>query len=450
MTGRRCSVRFFALAVIFATATSCAPGLDEEALLDPESCAGCHPVHYDQWRGSMHAYTGVDPIFDAMNKVFQEDDGGENPEYCVSCHSPMALKEGATTDGTDLDELPDHLKGITCATCHLIDSVPRDHNAGQVIADDGIMRGGIMDPVRTPAHKSMYSLQHDRYDPSSNQLCGACHCVFTPDEVHVERTFREFRDTVFATHDLTRLTCSRCHMHGYQGRAAADPDLPVRQLHDHSWPGVDVALLDDFPGRDVQMEKIQEELDRSLQASLCVDPDPAGVAIGVTLENVGAGHSFPSGSVTDRRVWVELRAWRDGEEILSLGVVDDTTPITDAMDGWPWIIRGQPRDADGEPVPWMWEAVTMDSNLLLGAESLDPTDPAYWHAQERWWPIYTGIPDRVTMRVRMRATALETFAELAARTDFDASLALNQPTFTLNNTVLEWTGGLEALGTCVN
>ncbi|MCP4872034.1 MAG: hypothetical protein GY898_25295 [Proteobacteria bacterium] len=434
------------LFLVVASLVACAPGeLDADALLDPDSCAACHPVHFEQWSGSMHAYTGVDPLFTAMNQVFLEDTGDRDPDYCVSCHSPMAVRAGES----DLATAPDHLKGVTCVACHLVDEVPEDHNAGQSLADDGVIRGGIADPVETGAHDSKYSLLHDRNDPSSSSLCGACHCVFTPDDIHVERTFFEWRETVFASHDLTRLTCSRCHMRGTNGPVAVGEDMPIRRRHDHSWPGVDVALTN-FPGRDEQLSLIQGELDDSLYAQLCVEPGPAGVEVAVRLENVGGGHSFPSGSTVDRRVWVEIRAFAGKEEIFSSGVVEDGQPVTANGDPTTWLIRDQHEDANGDPVDWMWQAETVRSNLLEAPVTLDPTSPAYLHYQERRLPIYTGIPDRVTMRVRMRATALEVFDALAEQTDLDPNLAQEQPTFDLGSTVLEWTGGLESLGTCVD
>src|SRR3954471_14712717 len=50
--------------------------LDREALLDPEACKTCHPVAYQEWSGSMHAYAGDDPVFRAMNQRAQRETGG--------------------------------------------------------------------------------------------------------------------------------------------------------------------------------------------------------------------------------------------------------------------------------------------------------------------------------------------------------------------------------------
>ena len=54
--------------------------LDVSGLMDPATCQECHPDHYDQWQGSMHAYAAADPIFRAMNARGQRLDIEVLPE----------------------------------------------------------------------------------------------------------------------------------------------------------------------------------------------------------------------------------------------------------------------------------------------------------------------------------------------------------------------------------
>src|SRR4051794_36699711 len=88
-----------------------------DALLRPETCRNCHSAHYQEWAGSMHAYASRDPVFLAMNRRGQEETDGKLGSFCVSCHAPLALREGATSDGLNLDEVPPHLQGVTCYFC---------------------------------------------------------------------------------------------------------------------------------------------------------------------------------------------------------------------------------------------------------------------------------------------------------------------------------------------
>ena len=94
--------------------------LTRAQLLDPTVCQSCHPDQYSEWAGSMHAYATKDPVFDAMNRRGQRETDGGLGSFCVQCHAPMALKEKATTDGLNLDSVPETLHGVTCFFCHSV------------------------------------------------------------------------------------------------------------------------------------------------------------------------------------------------------------------------------------------------------------------------------------------------------------------------------------------
>jgi hypothetical protein len=74
----------------------------------------------------------------------------------------MAVRTGATTDGTNLAELDPALKGVTCYFCHTVDRVEGSHNNPLHLANDAIMRGEYADPVKSTAHRSAHSNLHDR------------------------------------------------------------------------------------------------------------------------------------------------------------------------------------------------------------------------------------------------------------------------------------------------
>ena len=135
--------------------------LTKDELMDPESCKTCHPVHYQEWSGSMHAYAADDPVFLAMNRRGQEETDGELGDFCVKCHAPMAVALGKTTDGLNLADVAQKYKGVTCYFCHQVTEVAGDHNNPLVLAMDQTMRGGVFDPVKSSAHHTEYSLLHD-------------------------------------------------------------------------------------------------------------------------------------------------------------------------------------------------------------------------------------------------------------------------------------------------
>lgn len=431
------------------------PSLTLEQLLDPETCKDCHPDHYREWSGSMHAYAAEDPVFRAMNARGQRETGGQLGDFCIDCHAPLAVRLGLTTDGLNIDEVPPHLRGVTCAYCHQVDAVEGTHNNPLRLAMDGVMRGGIRDPVPNTAHHSAYSPLHDRNDLASAALCGSCHDIVTPAGVHLERTYAEWQGTIFNSDDpLQRNTCGTCHMEGRNAPVADAPGVRVRRAHAHTMHGVDVALTD-FPEMEAQRALVQRDLDTTLTIELCVVapggvPISGGAEVELYLENIAAGHKVPSGAAQDRRMWVELIAYSGDTEVYRSGVVGDGEPIVEAaaQDPQLWLLYDRIFDANGDPVHMFWEAVDHEEVLLPPPSPLPPTDPAYEnpHVLHRYRIISRDATiDRITARVRLRPMGLDVLDSLIESGDLDPTIRERMPTFTLANTVIEWTAAAAEL-----
>jgi hypothetical protein len=424
-------------------ALSCQPQGDPEAVLDPQACADCHPDHVREWEGSMHAYAAEDPVFRALNRLGQEETDGELGDFCVQCHAPVALAEGWTEDGTNLDQVPQHLQGVTCAFCHQTLGATGTHNAAVETAWDGILRGGIADPIDSAFHPSRYSPHLDSDDQRSSDMCGACHDVVLPNGFHLERTYAEWQASIFSGDDPSRQSCGHCHLRGRDGRAATVAGAPERRVHDHRMAGLDVALTP-WPHIDDQLAQIQEELDRTLTAELCVGAVGGGTEIRVALENAGAAHHFVSGATHDRRAWVEVRAFQDGEPIFERGAIDDAEPLRPEPDLW--ILHDEAFDAEGRKTHRFWDITELTPHTLPTTTTLDPRDPAYDHSVRRSWTLVGQTPDRVTVRVRVRPIGHDLVDVLARDADLDPAVKEQIRTFTLGPTALTWEG---ALGTCV-
>lgn len=416
------------------------PGaLTPEQLADPETCRECHAAHVEEWEGSMHAYAAEDPVFRAMNARGQRETEGALGAFCVQCHAPLAVALGLTEDGLNLDEVPRAYHGVTCTFCHQVVAVEGTHNNPLRLAFDDVMRGGFSDAAPGAPHGVAYSPLHDRDDLRSADLCGSCHDIVNPLGTHIERTYTEWKESVYAHAGPSKLTCSECHMRGREGVAAPGVDgVPLRRIHDHSMAGVDVALTD-WPGRERQRQLVQTALDTTLLANLCVDASPERTFARVTLENVAAGHMFPSGAASDRRLWVELVAYDEGGGVLwSTGVVDDGEPVASLADPNLWLLRDEHFGADGEPVHMFWEAADVRSTLVPPPVTNDPDDPRYRHFIDRVFTL-DGEPARITLRVRLRPIGLDVLDDLVATGDLDPSIRAAVPTFDLGSTVLEWT-----------
>ena len=430
--------------------------LSREEMLDPETCADCHPDQFEEWQSSMHAYAADDPVFLAMNELGQRETGGALGDFCVQCHAPMALREGATTDGLNLGELPQHLKGVTCFFCHTVEDVTDDHNNPLVLANDLVMRGQHRDPIESNAHASGYSALHDGNDVTeSSKLCGSCHDIVLDNGVHLERTYAEWQASVFNKPKIEGgSSCNTCHMFVSDGVIADVEGVPFREngRREHLWPGIDVALTP-WPGIDVQLEAIARDLDNAILPKLCFNPANGG-QIEYTLDNVFAGHNIPSGATQDRRMWVTIDASAGGAPLLQSGIVADGEPVVDvaATDPLMWQLRDFATKADGEEAHFFWEIADIpNSELLPPAVTNDPADPRFIHSVTRTYPLGgAGTPDRIEAVAQIRPVGLEIIDMLLAETSMDPAVRDAMPTFTINGTRLVWTAEAAGADGCVD
>jgi len=420
-----------------------------EDLLDPETCKECHVEHYEEWSGSMHAYAAEDPVFLAMNARAQEAGVGD---FCVSCHAPMAVREGALPDPGKIAEAPKHLRGVTCYFCHNVAVVEGDHNAQLRLANDLTMRGGVRDPVATGgAHRSAYSELMDRDAPESATACGACHDIVTPKDVHIERTFLEWKGTVFGNFEREGAqTCAECHMGSKRNSPIADaPGVPSRpRRHLHTFPGVDLALTD-FPHVEDQRKLIQQELDFTLMAEICVAQVGGSFGMEITLDNVGAGHSWPSGAAQDRRAWVELIAYQGDAIVYQSGAEGQSAETDPDL----FQLRDGAYDDNGEPAHMFWDIATTKNDckdptrvgcMIQGAAT--PFTQGYGREHERRrFPLSgltVGTPDRVTLRVRLTPVGFDVLDDLIASGHLDPAIREKMQTFSIARQgafMAEWT-----------
>ncbi len=415
--------------------------LTAEQRLDPQACAECHPTHHKEWSGSMHAYAGEDPVFRAMNARGQRETNGALGDFCVKCHAPLAVEMGLTKDGLNLDEVPAHLRGVTCIFCHSATRVTGESNNPVIRADDGVMRGGIADPVPNPAHGSVRSSLHDGSSLTSSKLCGSCHDIVTPNGLHLERTFAEWKESIYALEDSRfRNSCVSCHMPGRDGVAAEFEGVPLRRIHDHGNAGVDVALTD-FPEREAQRERVQLALNSTLLTELCVVSVSGGADIEVYVENVGAGHSFPSGASQDRRLWLQLVARAGAETLLETGTQGDTEALPEpGEDPDFWVFRDVLYDAQDEITHDFWAAARLTKEVLPAPNGALPGEPDYVNVHvPRRYRVIGPTPDRIDMVLKLRPMGLEVLQELVLSGDLAPEVVAAMPTFTLESTALTWT-----------
>jgi hypothetical protein len=445
-----------AIALPATAAVSCSPQtpaptyLARDTLLDPATCKKCHADHYADWASSMHAYASEDPVFRAMNARGQRETGGKLGSFCVKCHAPMAVSEGATTDGLNLDSIPSKLHGVTCFFCHTVESVAGTHNNPLVLASDITMRGEYADPVANTAHPAAYSPLHDRKELSSATLCGACHDIVAPPGAAIERTFNEWQGSLLS-HPGVGNTCAQCHMDelprgdGLQPIAQA-PNVFARKYHVHSFLAVDQATTPSQPAPPATDTPLQQFLDTTVSTALCVLQQDGNGAIRVIVDNIAAGHAVTSGSAQDRRLWAEVIAYQGGNVVYQSGVVPAGAPVTSLTnDPDLWLIRDCMFDDAGAQVNMFWNAASVESNLLPFPTTSDATDPAYYRTHVlQYYPrtptaTLPAAPDKVTLRLLLEPIGLDVLRDLESSGDLDAGIEAQIPTLVFPEPILTWT-----------
>jgi hypothetical protein len=429
--------------------------LSLEQLRDPETCKGCHPVHYREWSSSMHAYAAVDPVFLAMNKRGQRETKGALGDFCVKCHAPMAVYDKLTPDGLDLATLPDSRRGVSCYFCHNVVGVDGDSNGMLRIANDSVMRGPLVDPVRPPAHGVASSDFLEEGNPQSSAMCGACHDVVMPNGIRLERTYQEYLSGIFSKSASGEPpafdTCVGCHMPPRPGLAAVQPSgLGERLVHEHLWPGVDLPLTD-FPFSSAMRSAVEAcSLQKSI-GSFTLEVTPPDI---FTFQiEAGAGHNQPSGAAQDRRMWLEFLAYDQNGKLLetfSSGNIADgeieERPVGDPKhDPHLLMFRDHIFGADGKPVHMFWE-VERSKDHPDGHEAnlLPPATTTYVegkHAVVKQYRAHApdgSLPARVTARLRIRPVGLDVLVDLVESGDLDPAVVDKMQTLDFGPGI-EWT-----------
>jgi hypothetical protein len=388
-----------------------------EQLMDPKTCAECHSRQYTEWSGSMHAYASADPLFVALNQRAQEE--AKVGTFCAGCHAPMAVRTGATRDGTNLASLPERLQGVTCYACHNVTQITNTHNNSVRLGNDSVMRGALPNALTNEAHQSAYSALHDRSQLESSKLCGSCHDVVNGHGVAIERSFAEWQASAFASSSGS--TCGQCHMpkSPEPGPIADVPGAPPRDRHSHQFPGVDLALTP-FPEAEAQRAAVQNLLDTTLQSALCVRGTSTNASLVVIIDNVAAGHKWPSGAAQDRRAWFEVAAFAEDRELYRSGSVPPGSDPDPARDTDLWLVSDCMLDSAGNSVSKMWTAKSVDSNLLPGQLTFDKSSPLFYQTHvTRSFPkdplkSLPSYPERATLDVHLQPFPLALFDELFA------------------------------------
>ena len=356
----------------------------------PTDCAVCHGGYdpavepYANWQGSMMAHASIDPLFEA-NMVIANQDAPDSGDLCLRCHDSGGWMQGRSvpTDGSAMLE-KDKI-GVSCDLCHrMVDPVydldlspaedvpvlanlsfPGSHYGNGMVVLDPVtkMRGPFNDTVAP--HSVIVSSFH-----KSANFCGTCHDVSNPAfskdamgiyqpntfnltggdvdpdvAAPVERTYSEWLHSAYNSPDGVHQpefagnkadgmvsTCQDCHMRDVAGKGCKTADSPLRQdmpLHDmtggSTW--MPQVIANQYPGK-VNLAAIQAGIERArymLQnaADLDVNIQDGKLVARVTNQT---GHKLPTGYPEGRRIWLNVKFYDAGNNLIAeSGAYDPVT-----------------------------------------------------------------------------------------------------------------------------
>ena len=209
----------------------------EECYPSAESCRKCHPVQYEQWRASGHAYSAVSPMFNRFEQSMQQYTRGTVGHFCQRCHSPVGTQLKVPRADSILEAPPIVREGVTCIACHRVNEHYWRSNGDRRIEPGDIhqpIRGTsnglrVAQAVSQASELKLKLSSHDKrpgqamhngarfFEPLTNSdVCVSCHQVAVHPGISLEVVHAQYRSGPAAKRGVT---CQQCHMGAVPGKA---------------------------------------------------------------------------------------------------------------------------------------------------------------------------------------------------------------------------------------
>ncbi len=354
--------------------------LTPEDWTDPRICGQCHSRQYEGWKGSMHANSFKDPVFQALWAIGEKATNGRFRNHCAGCHSPI----GTVTNTIKFDpKLGKHggftappmaANGVSCDVCHTIKgtNVQRtatlEHGNASIILDPGNVKRGSLKNSSSPYHDTAYSPLH-----TSSKFCGNCHNIFHPEnKFPIERTYDEWKYSIYAQNGIQ---CMDCHMVPVSTAIRVADELkrphdlkdsqiggfaglggPWRKVvHDHYFVGGNAVVTAALQGKkSLNYEQAIQRLKSAASLKLFIKPrkTPGLHRLKLRVTNERAGHNLPTSLTEVRQIWIEIVVHDEkGNELLRSGTLTDKRALPEDT----VIFNAQAVDKDGKHTEYPWE-----------------------------------------------------------------------------------------------
>jgi len=312
--------------------------LSPKAFYTAEYCGHCHKEAYHQWRQSVHANSFRAPWYLKNVNSLIDEKGVQFSRHCEGCHNPVALLSGDLSQGMP-KKRPFEDEGVTCSTCHSIQSTDATGTGSYVMGIPAVMVDENGQPITRQVPDSEILAHLDRHSKAvmkplykTAEFCAACHKAAIPASLDSYKWLRaislydEWQAASFTKQSPLPFyrkdsvsTCQTCHMNKEALPAGSDdPGAKDGKFASHRWPGgntlipvyykydeqlakVTDFLKNSYDGKGVfnvdifALEKENANADNTLVAPLglthfAVAPGETFIA-DVVIQNKGIGHS---------------------------------------------------------------------------------------------------------------------------------------------------------------
>ncbi|MGE0639713.1 MAG: multiheme c-type cytochrome [Thermoanaerobaculia bacterium] len=347
--------------------------LDADLLMADSYCQQCHQDTHAAWAVSAHRFSSFNnpaykfSVLETREFAQKRDGNLDASRWCAGCHDPVPFFSGRFDRADfDTDHDPTALAGLTCTSCHAIQSV--DSNLGNAdftidepehypfaFSDSATLRWLNRQLVRArpDLHKSTFLKPFHR----TAEFCSTCHKVHLPPELNGDRWLRgqnhfdSFRMSGAPGHSASSFyypekafdRCADCHMPlvASDDFGARDFDGKGRNaIHDHQAPAANTGLGALVGWPQPAIEKTRAFLKRAMRVDLFglreggelegalvapLGPERPVLVPGRTylleavVRNLFTGHEFTQGTADSNEVWLRLEALRGEERVAVSG-----------------------------------------------------------------------------------------------------------------------------------
>lgn len=253
----------------------------------------CHNDIYQQWKQAMmsqaytHHWDEIEYFKLAVPHAEKEAMVAGVKAGCNGCHSPLAFLAGDVPPPLPSKNSRAN-ESVSCEVCHTVTGFAGDTPFNfNWVSIPGKTKYGPRGDINSPEHTS----ERSEFLRTA-EFCGTCHNEKSPYGVWVKSTHLEWKEGPYAKEGVR---CHDCHMTSAPGKSAA-MGKAYTNVRQHLFHGAH------DPG------KIKGTVELRIHPDINEAVPGDKVKFTIALFNQKTGHKFPTGSVEDRIVWMQVEA----------------------------------------------------------------------------------------------------------------------------------------------